>query len=209
MSKVKTITLSTYNTKYGEDPTAPLYVVNTSDGRLTLNILNDQNRADTAVVPVSFAPIDLTAIAPRVNCLTNTTFKRFINRRFLAVVDNASVEEALKKDPALLEEFNRVNNGGVDVTSEELVLNTSNAAKDKPDNVARSSNQKLDGLLMECQAAEAADKTERSGLVKDICTMFRRSVNQFSAEDLEEFIDQCKTSEVADLAIERLSEMTE
>lgn len=213
MSEVKVITLSQYNKDYGSDPAAPLYVVNTSDGRLTMNILNDQNNADSVIIPLTHAPVDITAIAPRVNCMSNTMFKRYINRRFLAVVDNKSVEEALASDPELREEFESVNNGGEAVDFE--TLNLSQQGKDNkktaiPDNVQKSTNPKLDSIIMDCQIAESmTDKSERSSKIKEIEKVFRRSSNQFNSSELKVFIEQCPTQEIKDLAINKLENISE
>lgn len=213
MSRVKAITLSTYNSNYAEDPAAPLYVVNTSDGRLTMNILNDQNRPDTVIIPLSHAPIDITAIVPRANCLTNTTFKKYINRKFLAVVDNKSVEEALKTDAELRAEYERVNNGGAELDLGEIDLGAQGAANQKekaqlPDNVQQVSNSKLDAILMDCKIAEGMkDKSARTAKIKEIQTVFKRSSNQFSIQDLEQFINVCNTQELSDMAIELLEEL--
>jgi hypothetical protein len=209
MSKLKVITLATYDKNYGTDKSAALFLINRSDGRLTMNVLNDQNRPDTIIIPQSFAPIDVTAIVPRVNLLQNSTFKRFINIKYLAVVDNKDVMALLRSDKDLAAEYQRVNTGGAEIEEEiELAGLTGTSGPSKlADNQAKVSNNFLDGIVMECQSIEAGDQAKRSQNIAGLVTSFKQKAMSFSVADLREFINEVPSTELRNLALEQIEEL--
>lgn len=101
--KVTAIDLTTFNRLYGDDPTAPMYVLNRSGstggpnrparprGTILANVTNDDNSQAVIKVPVTFIPIDLTTQAPLHALLRSTTIRQALSVGNLVIADTKSV----------------------------------------------------------------------------------------------------------------------
>lgn len=114
---VKTLELSTFNRLYGNDPTAPLYVLNRSGnnagpnkpakqrGIILTNVTNDDNTQSIIKVPVTFIPIDLTTQAPLHSLLKSTTIKQALSIGNLVIADTASAVALMRNSKRARDEY--------------------------------------------------------------------------------------------------------
>ncbi len=109
--KLIPIELSTYTKKYGDDTTAPLWVVNRTKprGNCAFTCIGELNRPVPVIVPATFIPIDLTTMLPRSKLLESSAFRRQLSRGDLAIVPNEQVEELFRVSKNAIEERQRLN----------------------------------------------------------------------------------------------------
>ena len=210
MQDVKTTTLQNYSKKYGSDKAADLYVVNQSDGRICFNNKDSQG-ISTVIVPVSFAPLDLTSICERDSLIVNPHFRRMLSNRHLVIIDNDDLERVLKEDDELREEFNQINNTLNDEESTVSIdMGRDKAAENRESHVADNedpcSNPALSSIIKECELLDNDSDGEK---LKSLKQTLRNKMRQFSKEELEEFIKVCPNQSLRDMATSRVNQLEE
>jgi hypothetical protein len=204
--QIKSLTLTAYNKKYGDDPTSALYVMNVSDGQLAFNVIGDMGKPDSIVVPMTFAPVDLTALTTRKALYDNSTFRRLINKQVLHIVDNEDLARALEEDAELAEEYKTVNGGimpGVESSTVNAQQNeAANAKKNEaPKGKSQNPNKFLESVLVDAAAAAGGDDPE--GRLKELATGLRRRIQGVrEAEHVKAFIDAVGDQNLRDIALD-------
>jgi len=127
-TKLKTLELTSYLDKYGEDQVAQLYVLNRTNprGNIVFNCLGDLNRPITVTVMATFIPIDLTAQVPRTKLLESPALRRNLARGDLVICDNEDVAALFASSSRAKEEFDRLHNVTRTNGNSEVELDTNN-----------------------------------------------------------------------------------
>lgn len=211
--QIKTLTLTAYNKAYGDDPTSPLYVLNVSDGRVAFNVIGDMGKPDSIVIPLSFAPVDLTALTTRKALYENATFRRLLNNQMLHIVDNEDLAKVLQEDSELQAEYKEINGNGILPGSESSAVtaqqNTQVAAKaaEKPTGKAKNSNKFLESVLVDAQAAAKGDDPE--GKIKELAVALKRRITGVrDVEAVKAFIDDISEQSLREIALEHYNSLT-
>lgn len=110
-STVSKITLNAYNDRYGDNPVAPLYVLNSTKpkGNVAFNCVNDVGQPVGVMVPSTFIPVDLTEQITRDSLLKSTNFRRALSKGQLVILTNESAEDYLRTNSVAKREFARIN----------------------------------------------------------------------------------------------------
>lgn len=211
MRNLKTLILPAYHKKYGTDPSAALYVVNTSDGRVTFNCKGDVTGSTTVVVPASYAPTDLTALATRDNVVQNPHFRRFLNNGMLVIVDNEDLEKMLQSDSDLREEYNTVNDIKENATQATIQVDLSGEQDAKRKTPVADNEQAVEDPLLASLIQECAllDKDADGSRLKDMEKSLKRKLHTFDLNVLQEFVEACPSQELRDIALNRVNALLE
>lgn len=210
MRPLRTLTLKGYMDKYGKEVAAALYVVNRADGRIAFNCKGDVSGPVTVIIPVSFAPTDLTALVSRDNIISNPQFRRMLNSNRLVIVDNEEFETMLKSNSDLREEYGVVNNIGAEEMSATIDVAVSDSEVKTQtklaDNEQAVSDPYLSSLIQECALL---DNDADGSRLKEMTTGLKRKIQTYNQAQLKEFIDACPEQALREIAIEHLSYLQE
>lgn len=208
MRDAKTLTLRGYHDKYGDNKAASLYVVNTSDGRIAFTCRGEVSGTTNIIIPISFAPTDLTAFSERDNVLSNPSFRKFLNAGMLVIVDNDDFEDMLENDNELREEYNSVNDVIENKKQDTVQIDLNRDKKQEQhdgqfaDNEEACSNNHLASIVQECQLLDNDNDGSRlRGLTKSLT----KKMNTYKKHELEEFVKVCPSQELRELAITRIN----
>lgn len=219
---VKTLELSTFNRLYGNDPTAPMFVLNRSGnlagpnkpakqrGIILTNVTNDDNTQSIIRVPVTFIPIDLTTQAPLHSLLKSTTIKQALSVGNLVIADTKSAVELMRNNKRARDEYFKlfgaewrspIGEDGeqsdvdmLDAAEEDALLNaqTEGAAASK-----YSENQAVNDLILASLAGEDSDA---------ISAAILNQIDLFTAEDLNCIAANVTDSSVKEFCLDSLSQ---
>lgn len=205
MPKVKTVTLQEYNAQHGSDAAAPLYVLNQSSesADIIMNAIGDNGRNIAIVLPFSFAPLDITAYAPRANLIGSAEFRRLLQMRVLCIIDNESAETALK-DPRVAKELSRIfaaNTGGDSgqATGSTIELGSNRVTEEEEVVTERDDINPLADQILGV-ATEEADSDE-------VQNAFIRNLTRLKKTDLEYLRRESKNRTLTDLVVAELDSM--
>ncbi|WOL24471.1 hypothetical protein fHeYen902_125 [Yersinia phage fHe-Yen9-02] len=171
--KVTPITLTEYNTQYGADPVAPLYVLNRTvpRGDIAFNCQNDMGQTVPVIIPATFIPIDLTTLVPRENLIKSSFFRGILQKNSLVIIDNKAAENFLSTNSNARREYGRLNK----MTEEQLKaayvdLGEESAARSSAprlENESLSTNNFVNALIERAAGGEDSDDNlEREFLSK-------------------------------------------
>ena len=196
-TKLKTLELTSYLAKYGEDPVAQLYVLNRTNprGNIVFNCLGDLNRPITVTVMATFIPIDLTAQVPRTKLLDSPALRRMLSRGDLVICDNEDVAALFESSSRAKEEFDRLHNVTRPDSATEVELDNNNGIFSEEDDT---------------NAAFVAEIIERSisgdtvGMLQDM--IFNR-IERLAKSDVEQIANGVSDPELKRLCLDAIEQL--
>lgn len=219
---VKTLELSTFHRLYGNDPTAPLYVLNRSGnaagpnkpakqrGIILTNVTNDDNSQSIIRVPVTFIPIDLTTQAPLHSLLKSTTIKQALSVGNLVIADTKSAVELMRNNKRARDEYFKLFGAEwrspIGEEGEQSDVDMSDAAAEDALLTAQtegaaiskySENQAVNDLIIASLGGEDGDA---------ISAAILNQIDLFSEEDLNCIAQNVTDSSVKDFCLSSLSQ---
>lgn len=203
-AKIKTISLTAYNKKYGDDLTAPMYVVNRTAprGRIAFSCIGDLGTPVPIIIEPTFIPIDLTMSAKRANLIDNARFRRMLASGDLLLVDNESAEEVFRTSERARKEHERLmgsefNSGATDVDLEDVTDTTT------PDSVLVDVDFGND--FMNSLVFRSRDESEEED---NLCNEFLRRSDTLTAAQMQEMIPHVSDrKELTKLIMETMEDM--
>lgn len=201
MPKVTPISLQDYNSKFGSDTAAPLYVLNqSSEGAdIIMNALGDNGRNIAVVLPFSFAPLDITIYAPRNNLINSSDFRRLLALRLLYIIDNDSAEIALK-DSRVADELNRIfaaNNSTLESTAPGSIQLGSRKTEATEEEVIMDEDiNPIADQILGVATSEASDS--------EVTNAFIRNLSRLETKDLEYLRRESQNSCLTNLVLQEL-----
>lgn len=162
-----------------------VWVLNTSDqlqkqkGRVLITVTEGNGSAITAIIPVTFIPIDLTTQATKNAILMSPNFRKMASQGYIVMISEETAHELLSSERAKKEQrriFSEVH-GAQDVESEGAVTGAMPTELDYQNTRALENNQ-ISGFAMNI-AHTGTDANE-----DNVVSQLELQVNSLSTEEL-------------------------
>ena len=200
--KLVPIELGTYLKKYGEDPSAGLWVINRTNprGNLGFSCIGELNRPTSVFVPCTFIPIDLTTMLPRNRLLESSSFRRQLSRNSIAIVDNEQVAQLFATSKLAQDEHARINkifgNGG-DI---EIVTEAYDVEKES------GASRSLSAAGSEF-ASEVISRSAEGEDAESLIDLIMNRVDQLTKADMMQIVNSVSDSRLKEKCAEIMTDL--
>lgn len=209
---VKQITLQTWESRYGEDVSAQLFVLNRSNPRsnIDFSIHQDSGLPKGVRVPVTFIPVDLTTSATLRNLRSSPELRRIIQAGDLVIADTQSVYELMATSERARAEYVRLYGNEWIAPDADITADLSGLADDE------ASGSKL--TVMENEAPDLGQRYSTNPVVniiidnslagmssEDVNTSIMNQLDLLQSEDLQVIAANVTDSSVKEFCAEFLS----